>query len=161
PSCRRPRAMRSDKENDMKLRTLVPMVALALAASNANAKECAGVTLPDQVQVDGAALTLNGVGLRLATMLKVKVYVAGLYVVKSSNNAGALLSAGEPAELVLHFVRDVGADDIRKSFEEGFEKNAKSEMPALKDRIAMLNGWLTDVKSGQKLTFIRKPGAGL
>jgi hypothetical protein len=61
----------------------------------------------------------------------------------------------------MQFVRDVGADDLRKGWEEGFEKNAKGQLPALKDRIAKLNGWMADMKSGQKLTFIRKPGAGI
>src|SRR5215470_6651621 len=140
---------------------LPALVVLGLGAGVANGKECAGVNFPDQAQVEGANLTLNGLGLRLATMLKVKVYVAALYVGKTSNDPAAILGASGPTELVLQFVRDVGADDLRKGWEEGFEKNAKGQLPALKDRIAKLNGWMTDVKSGQKLTFIRKPGAGI
>ena len=38
----------------------------------------AGVTLPDQATVEGRTLILNGMGLRRATWLRVKVYVAGL-----------------------------------------------------------------------------------
>ena len=144
------------------MRTLLPALAiLALSAGAANAKECAGVNFPDQAQVEGANLALNGLGLRLATMLKVKVYVAALYVGKTSNDPAAILGSSAPTELVLHFVRDVGAGDVRKGFDEGFEKNAKAQLPALKERIAQLNGWIPDVKSGQKLTFIRKPGAGI
>ena len=30
-----------------------------------------------------------------------------------------------------------------------------------RDRIAMLNGWMADVKTGERLTFIHKPGTGL
>ena len=140
---------------------LPALVVLGLAAGAANGKECAGVSFPDQTQVEGASLTLNGLGLRLATMLKVKVYVAALYVAKPSNDASAILSSTAPVELVLQFVRDVGADDLRKGWDEGFEKNGKGQLPALKDRIATLNGWMTDIKSGQKLSFVRKPGAGI
>ena len=140
---------------------LSAVLTLGLSAGIANAKECAGVSFPDQAQVEGANLALNGLGLRLATILKVKVYVAALYVAKTSKDASAILGSTEPTELVLHFVRDVGADDIRKGWDEGFEKNARAQLPALKDRIATLNGWMTDVKSGQKLTFIRKQGAGV
>ena len=140
---------------------LSAVLTLGLSAGIANAKECAGVSFPDQAQVEGANLALNGLGLRLATMLKVKVYVAALYVGKTSKDASAILGSSEPTELVLHFVRDVGADDVRKGFDEGFEKNAKAQLPALKERIAKLNGWIPDVKSGQKLTFVRKPGAGV
>ena len=144
------------------MRIMVPaFVILGLTAGAASGKECAGVSFPDQAQVEGTNLTLNGLGLRLATMLKVKVYVAALYVGKTSNDAGAILGSSAPTELILQFVRDVGADDLRKGFDEGFEKNAKAQLPALKERIAQLNGWVSDVRSGQKLTFVHKPGTGV
>ena len=136
-------------------------IAAALGAGVAQAKECLGVNFPDQVQVDGSNLTLNGLGLRLATMLKVKVYVAALYVPKTSTDANAILGANAPAELVLHFVRDVGAGDMRKAWDEGFEKTAKDQLPAFKDRIATLNGWMADMKTGQRMTFVFKPGTGV
>jgi hypothetical protein len=140
---------------------LSALVIIGLTAGAASGKECAGVSFPDQAQVEGTNLALNGLGLRLATMLKVKVYVAALYVGKTSNDPGAILGSAAPTELILQFVRDVGADDLRKGFDEGFEKNAKAQLPALKERIAQLNGWVTDVKSGQKLTFVHKPGTGV
>jgi len=89
------------------------------------------------------------------------VYVAALYVAKASSDANAILGSNAPSELVLQFVRDVGGADIAKGWQEGFEKNSKSQLPALKDRIAMLNGWMSDVKTAQRMTFIVKPGAGV
>jgi len=145
----------------MKRHLLLLGVIAALSASVAQAKECQGVNFPDQVQVDGSTLTLNGLGLRLATMLKVKVYVAALYVAKTSSDPNTILGAGTPSQLVLHFVRDVGAGDMRKAWDEGFEKTAKDQLPAFKDRIATLNGWMADMKSGQRMTFTFKPGAGV
>ena len=108
-----------------------------------------------------ATLTLNGLGLRQATMFKVNVYVAGLYVAKTSSDANAILGSNAPKELILQFVRDVGASDISKGWEEGFEKNSKAQLPALKDRIAMLTGWMADMKSGQRMTFTFAPGTGV
>ena len=133
----------------------------ALTYSVAQAKDCKGVSFPDQTQADGTTLTLNGLGLRQATVLKVNVYVAALYVARPSSDASAILAAGAPAELILHFVRDVGASDITKGWNEGFEKNAKPELPALKERIATLNGWMTDMKTGQRMVFGFRPGAGV
>ena len=133
----------------------------ALGSGFAHGKECKGISFPDQVQVDGTALTLNGLGLRQATMLKVNVYVAALYVPKATTDANALLGSNAPYELVLQFVRDVGASDIAKGWDEGFEKNSKAQLPALKERIATFNGWMADVKTGQKLAFTFKPGAGV
>ena len=145
----------------MKIHSALIVAIAALGAGVASGKECKGVTFPDQVQVDGASLSLNGLGMRQATFLKVNVYVAALYVARTSSDPSALLAETTPTELVLQFVRDVGADDVRKGFEEGFAKNSKAQLPALKDRIATVNGWMTDVKSGQRLTFVHKPGAGI
>ncbi len=143
-------------------RMLLPIfVAAALGASAAQGKECKGINFPDQAQVEGSNLSLNGLGLRQATMLKVNVYVAALYVPKTSSDPNALLASPGPSEMVLQFVRNVGADDLRKGWSEGFEKNSKDHLPALRDRIAMLNGWMADVKTGERLTFIHKPGAGI
>jgi hypothetical protein len=143
-------------------RLLFPMiVAAALGAGAAQGKECKGVTFADQVQVDGASLTLNGLGLRQATMLKVNVYVGALYVAKTSSDPKTLLASTAPSELILQFVRDVGADDLRKGWTEGFEKNSKDQLPALKERIATFNGWMGDIKAGQRLTFVHKPGVGV
>ena len=139
---------------------LAAAIVAALGCGVAQAKECEGVSFPEQMQADGAALALNGLGLRKATILKVKVYVAALYVTRKSSDPAVVL-ADAPAELILHFVRDVGAGDITKSWDEGFEKNAKADLPALKDRIATLDGFMTDVKSGQRMVFAFKPGSGM
>ena len=143
-------------------RNLLLIGAIAmLGAGIAQGKECKGVNFPDQIQVEGSSLALNGLGLRQATAFKVNVYVAALYASKTSTEPNALLEAAVPKELILQFVRDVGASDLSKGWNEGFEKNAKAQSAALKDRIAMLGEWMTDMKSGQRLTFTYKPGAGV
>src|SRR5271167_4822862 len=144
------------------VRMLMPaFVVAALGAGVAHGKECKGVKFADQAQVEGSNLTLNGLGLRQATALKVNVYVAALYVAKTSSDPNALLGSSTPSELILQFVRNVGADDLRKGWSEGFEKNAKDQLPALNERIGTLNAWMADVKTGERLTFIHKPGAGI
>jgi Chalcone isomerase-like len=132
-----------------------------LNAGSAHAKECKGVNFPEQIQADGSSLVLNGLGLRQATVFKVNVYVAALYVSKASTDANAILEPSVPKELILQFVRDVGAADIAKGWNEGFEKNAKPQLAALNDRIVMLDGWMPDIKSGQRLTFTYKAGTGV
>jgi len=132
-------------------------VVTMFGADVAQGKECKDVSFPDQAQVDGTNLTLNGLGLRQATVLKVNVYVAALYVVKPSNDAKAILESNTPKELILHFVRNVSASDLNKAWEEGFDKQAS----AFKDHLAMLKGWMTDMKTGERLMFVHKPGTGV
>jgi hypothetical protein len=139
----------------------VASVLMALSVTAAYGKECKGIQFPDQAQVQGSPLTLNGLGLRKATAFKVNVYVAALYADKPTNDPRAILESSAPNELILQFVRGVSANDLKKAWEEGFAKNSPGQLSALKDRIAMLNGWMPDVKSGQRMTFIRMPGRGV
>ena len=145
------------------MKRIVPAIALlaAFGTAGVDARECKGVNFPDRIEVDGSALVLNGLGLRQATAFKVNVYVAALYVTKTSNDANTILASNTPKELVLQFVRDVGADDLRKGWNEGFEKNAKSEAAALKDRIATFNGGMADMKTGQRITLVHRPATGV
>jgi len=131
------------------------------AVGTAHGKECLKVTFPDQAAVDGTTLALNGLGLRQATALRVNVYVAALYVAKPSSDPGAILGAASATQLILHFVRSVGRSDLNKAWEEGFEANAKEQLPALKERIEKLKSLMADMKSGERLTFTHKPGGGL
>lgn len=139
---------------------LLVSLTLLLGVAPAHGKECKGVSFPDQAQAEGATLTLNGLGLRQATMFRVNVYVAALYVAQKSTDASAILKSNAPFQLVLQFVRDVGRSDLVKGWEEGFENNAKSQLPALKDRIEAFKALMTDMKTGEQLRFVHKPGAG-
>jgi hypothetical protein len=143
------------------IRTLLIATSLMLATTAAYAKECLGVSFPDRMRVDSGELTLNGLGVRKATFLKVNVYVAALYSQQPSRDPKALLAKSGPDELILQFVRNVGVDDLTKAWNEGFERNSKQQLPAFKDRIAKLNSWMSEMKTGQRLAFIRRPGAGI
>jgi len=134
---------------------------LAVLGTAAQAKECRGIAFPEHLQVSGNDLALNGLGMRKATFLKVNVYVGALYVARPSHDPLPLIDPGSPAELILHFVRNVGVGDLRDAWKEGFEKVAKDQLPALGARIATLNSWMSSMETGQRLTFTRLPGAGI
>ena len=135
--------------------------AIGTTIGTAQAKECKGITFPEHLPVGGSDLTLNGLGMRKATFLKVNVYVGALYVAHPSHDPQPLIDPASPAELILHFVRSVGVGDLRDAWKEGFEKVAKDQLPALEARIATLNSWMSSMETGQRLTFIRLPGAGI
>jgi hypothetical protein len=133
----------------------------AACAGKAAARECDGVSFPEHIQARGQTLTLNGLGLRKATLFGIKVYVGALYVAHPTSNAAAILSSSEPAEIELRFVFHVTAGQLRDAWQEGFEKSAPGELQHLQSRIAQLNGWMRSVGSGQRMTFLRIPGIGI
>jgi hypothetical protein len=140
---------------------LAALSAAALASTPASAATCRDVQFPGSLKAVGADLVLNGLGIRKATLLSIKVYVAGLYLPQKSSDAGAILRADGPWKLELHFVRDVGASDIRGAFQEGFEKAAGDKLAALNPRIEALKGRMVDFKTGQSLSFTHDPATGV
>ncbi|HXU11004.1 MAG TPA: chalcone isomerase family protein [Candidatus Binatia bacterium] len=148
---------------------IIVRVGLALAAcltacvaTPALAGERAGVTLPDQATVEGRTLALNGMGLRKATWLRVKVYVAGLYLEEKSTDADAILSPERTKRVVLVFVRAVGRDDLLDAWGESFQENEDGDLAAMQASIATFHGLMPDrVAKGETFTFTYVPGTGV
>jgi len=145
----------------MRTASLITGLLLSLMVDTAQAKECKGVNFPDQVEVGGADLTLNGLGVQKATFLKVDVYVAALYVTATSRDPNPLINSDAPQELILHFLRNVDVGDVRKEWSRDFVHVAPDRPISLMQRVATLNTWLSDMSSNERLTFIRQPGAGI
>jgi hypothetical protein len=124
--------------------------------------ECLKVSFSDNAKAAGTDLVLNGLGIRKATILAVKVYVAGLYLPQKSGDAGTIIGTKQPWQLVLRFVHDVDASDMREAFEEGFKKNAGDKLAALHPRIEALNARMVDdFKKGQYLSFTNDAAKGV
>jgi len=132
---------------------LAGVCALALFGSNAFAAEISGVKLPDQVSVGGKSLKLNGAGLRQATILKVNVYAAGLYLEKPSGDGEAIANSDQAKSIEMVFMRDVTAKQMAEAFGEGFEKNCVAGCAELKPHLSKLQGLLKDMKKGETLAI--------
>ena len=131
--------------------------AVALPALGA---QCLDVQFADSVKVGGSDLVLNGMGIRKATMLAVKVYVAGLYLPAKSSDGAKIAAANEAWELDLHFVHSADASDIRDAFDDGFEKAAGDNYDALKPKIETLKSQIVDMAEGQVLSYAYDPSSG-
>jgi hypothetical protein len=127
----------------------------------ASAAECIGAQFPDSAKAGGHDLVLNGLGIRKATFLKVKVYVAGLYLPQKSGDAQRILGADQPWQLVLRFVHDVTTSEINDSFDDGFKKIAGDKGAALRPGFDSLKGMMTDFAVGQHLGFTNDPAKGV
>jgi hypothetical protein len=125
--------------------------ALALTVPNASAVEISGVKLPDQVTVAGKSLKLNGAGLRQATLLKVNVYAAGLYLEKPSGDGEAIANSDQAKSIEMVFMRDVSAKQMAEAFGEGFDKNCVAGCAELKQYMSKLQGLTKDMKKGDSM----------
>jgi hypothetical protein len=136
-------------------------LSVALVAGSALAGECAGVTLPDSVSVDGKALVLNGMGLREATVFKVDVYVAALYVEHRSADAALLVNGEQLKQLRIHFVRNVSREDMQENMERAVRAGAGAKFPALEARFNQLKSWLPALRAGEEFIVTYRPNVGI
>ena len=119
---------------------LIAAVTLAFAAMGASAQavEVEGVKLDPTAQVGGAALQLNGAGVRTRAIFK--VYVAGLYVPQKANSAAALLAQKGPSRVTITMLRNVDADTFSGALSEGLQKNlSEAQFAGFKAQIDTLN----------------------
>lgn len=142
--------------------TIAALITLALGMVF-NAKELEGVRMPDQVTVGTALLKLNGMGVRVkkVAFVSVKVYVAGLFVAKPSQDPAAILSADEPRQLIMHFLyKKVEKEKLTEGWEEGFKNNSGPAATALAPRLARFNALWSDMTAGDRAVLTYIPGTG-
>jgi hypothetical protein len=139
-------------------RIAVVLIFLALAIP-AFGRELKGISMPDRITIEGKQLALNGMGLR--TKMSFKVYVAGLYLETTTNNAGMIIASDQIRRVEMVMMRDLEKGKISEAVNAGFEKNSKAKMPALKGRLDQFNAGLTDLKEGDKLVITYVPGKGI
>jgi hypothetical protein len=77
----------------IKMLRLLLSICLVMALSPARAAELQGVSMPDQQDVAGIRLILNGIGLRTYSILRIRIYVAGLYLERPNHDAQATLNS--------------------------------------------------------------------
>ncbi len=134
---------------------------LFLAAPAAEAKSCGGVVYAESKAVSGKTLTLNGMGIREATVLKVDVYVAGLYLENRSNDGAAIAKSEQTKQMVLTLVRDVDAKDMNEAIESGFKKAAGGGHAAMAPKVEQFKKAMPDLKEKDVIEFTYVPTKGL
>lgn len=122
-------------------------------------KEIAGVTVPNTAMVEGKTLKLNGAGLRKKVVFK--VYVGGLYLENPSKDASTVLSSDQIKRMQLSVLRPLSTKQVTEAIEEGFEKNSKAQMGALKARLDRLGTMIPNVEKGDLILLTYIPGKGL
>ena len=108
------------------VRGLILAAATLVGVSVAHAADLDGVSMPDMRVVDGTQMHLNGIGLRTFSVLGIRIYVAGLYLQRRSDDPDAILHSSETKLLDIRFLRDVDAEDARRAWQESFEQNCKA-----------------------------------
>lgn len=133
---------------------------IALSSFNIQAREIAGVNIPETAKVAGQILKLNGAGIRSKFLFK--IYVASFYLENKTNSAKEILAHVGPKRIGMNFkYSELTKDSLVSAWNEGFENNIPShELEALKPRIDQFNNMFETVKSGDVIYLDYIPGEG-
>jgi hypothetical protein len=131
---------------------------LLLVSLSCFGAEVAGVKLPDTDQ----QLLLNGAGLRKRAFFD--VYAIGLYLPEKKSAAADAIGAPGAKRVVIHMLRDVGADQFGGALTDGIKDNvSEAEMKAFEPRIKLLLSAMNsmqEAKKGMRITLDWVPAAG-
>lgn len=129
-----------------------------LLAGTGWAGTVAGVTMAETSMAGSEKLVLNGMALRSKAIFK--VYVAGLYLPAKSTDAGAVLAADQPRQVVMHWLRNVDKDAICGAWNEGLAANTPNASAETKKAFETLCSYMTPSKTGDRFVFTYMPGEG-
>ena len=127
--------------------------------TRAQAREVSGVTMPDEVNVSGGKLRLNGMGVR-HEMILFKGYVIALYLEKPTANGQIAIHADELKRIAITMLRNVSREMFVQAIESGITRNSGAEMPALRARLDLLEQAVPDLKKGDVVDLTWVPGVG-
>jgi hypothetical protein len=116
----------------------------------------AGVELPDTETVNGTTLVLNGMGLREATVLRVRAYVGGLYLEHRTSDPNTVINSHQCKRVTMKFLRDIDGRQLASGWADSLRRvgGTTASIP----RFTSLIG---DVKKGDTLSFTSCPGTGV
>ncbi len=137
--------------------TLAFLLALLLATPAA-AAELDGVTVPDRVEAAGETLVLNGMGTRTYSLLRIKVYVAALYLESPSRDAAAVLASAGPKLVTMRYLQPVGRDDAAEAWRHYLEVNCTGACRLPTDAVERFTALLDPVAKGDTQAFLFADG---
>lgn len=148
------------------LRGLFPGLLLGLflltGLATAQAREVAGVEIPESAKTHTAdrTLVLNGAGVRRKYFIG--IYVGALYLPQPARDAQTVLDMPGAKRFSMHFIySEVKPDKLVPAWNQGFEDNlSPEELRALRLRIANFNGMFPVLYKGDRVDIDFVPGAG-
>jgi hypothetical protein len=137
--------------------SFIIVLVLSGRVAPAFAMELDGVQMPDKTIVGNRTLVLNGLGTRRVSFLKVRAYVAGLYLETPTQEAEKILHSNQLKKVALVFLRDVSRNKLVSVWTESFENNCQAKCKELRPLLEQLNTQMMDVKKGDVVSFFFFP----
>ena len=139
------------------IRSLILASVAFVPLAFAQAAELDGVSMPDAVQVAGGQMHLNGIGLRTYSVLGIRIYVAGLYLERRTDNSDAILQSPQRKLLSIRFLRDVDAAKGQQAWRDGLRDNCTAPCSLDPSGVERFLAAIPAVHKGDESTLLFTP----
>lgn len=130
-----------------------PVPAQERGDGNRPSAEIAGVRVPEsRTTSEGRTLVLVGAGIRTATLLNIKVYVAALYAPARQTRPEALLKA-RPIWMDFTFLRDVDEGRGDDAWEYQFKQSVPDPYPGMENDVLRLKAFFGPIRKFDVQSF--------
>jgi hypothetical protein len=148
-------------EGKMHRIAFVTVMSILLIGFEAEAREVAGVEIPETLKLENSELLLNGAGIR--TKLFMDMYVGGLYLTKKNAEAKAITEADEAMAIKLHITSFlITSERMKEATNEGFELSLKGKTAPLREEIdAFIAVFEEEIVENDIFDLIYVPGTGM
>lgn len=140
------------------MKRLLMAVLMLAAALGVQAATFDGTEVPDNAQVGGVDLVLNGAGLR--TKFVFDIYEGALYLPQKANDTQAVLAHSGPDRILMHMIYAVSKSQFADAWNDGFGDNNDKMSDSLKANVTQFIGYFGDSKKGDIVTIDYVPGTG-
>jgi hypothetical protein len=133
-----------------------------LCVMTIQARDIAGVSLPEEVvrETDSAKLVLNGAGIRKKFFFK--IYLASLYLQQQSSDIAEVLNVDKPARVQMRILySEVDKEKFVAGWNDGFSANlSPDELQAVRDRLDQFNAMFETLREGDLISLDYMPDKG-
>jgi len=143
------------------MKTFLVSILLAALSLSTQAKQVAGIDLPDQMNAKEQSLLLNGAGVR--TKFFMDIYAAGLYLPQASKEANTIIEQDAPMALRLHVTSGLlSSEKMESATREGFEKSTGGNTAPIQETIdAFINNFKDAIAENDVFDFVYVPAEGV
>jgi hypothetical protein len=135
---------------------------LMLSVMTIQAREIAGISLPEKIvrEADSAELVLNGAGIRKKFFFN--IYLASLYLQQSTSDIAEVINVDKPARVQMHILySEVEEAKFVEGWNNGFSANlSPDELQAVRDRLNQFNTMFETLQEGDLISLDYMPGKG-
>ena len=143
------------------MKLLPLLLASLLIAMPLQAKQIAGIEMPESVTLDGTSLNLSGAGIR--TKMFMDIYAGGLYLNSPGGSAAEIVTSDQNMAIRLHIVSGlVSSQAMEEATRDGFQKATGGDTDLIRDFIEKFIAVFKDpIIEGDVFEIFYKTGSGV